>query len=140
MWARYDRLSLSGVVGELDERSRVVEWFDHGADHAPSQTEIQMIDQKRNDIQEFGTTIFGRQNQIHHTTQQDTNRGKHSPERMIQILLTSTVSCCLVTRTSTRHWAPHELALVGAASLLAAAARSESRNQPASSDVNPSVS
>ena len=101
--ARYDRIGATVRITEFNEYGRTVERFHDGPDLPARQTLGRQV-RKQGDSIEHGRlfALYG----CHHSTQQVTNRGKSSPVRMIQIVLTTALKSCRAIGTSTRHRTP----------------------------------
>ena len=73
-----DRVSLSSIVAEFDERGRVVERLDDRADLSANEPVLWQIAQQRHRAQHRGAIAIDRLSR-HHRTQQVTKRGTASP-------------------------------------------------------------
>ena len=95
------------VVAELHEQSFVVELFNYRADLPSCKSLLGNVGQQRHHIQKRRLFAFAALLRFHHSTQQVTNLGTSSPDRTIQIVLTTALLPCRRMVASRRQWLPH---------------------------------
>jgi hypothetical protein len=110
-----DRVGMTLIVAEFNERIRVVKLLDDRAYLPARKSVCGKVRQQRYRVQNGRPFVLCFC--FHHSAQQVTNLGTLSPDRTIQIILTTALLPCRLMVASRRQWVPQGSTAIGNASL-----------------------
>ena len=129
---RRDHVGTTLLVAELHEQNLVVKLFHDRADLPAGKSLPGNVGQQCHHIQQRWPFAFCVLLRFHYSTHQVTNLGTSSPDRTIQIVLTTALFPCRRMVASRRQWLPHASVVKCEACPERAASSRTSRNHGAS--------